>query len=184
MAASPWRLSGCPQLYWGHREARGRTLVLPVGSIEDRPTGPMALDTLLALATACLAAGQQGWLIAWPLGYGYSPAHRYWAGPRSIALLERLIGDIVSSLLSLEPRCLLVLDAHLGHEHTVRKAAEGSGAVYANLWRLLERLGLRGWSRQLGFEAEAWRMLREGRVHPLLVKAAERLADTCRRERE
>ncbi len=165
------------RLLWGHREARGRVLLLPVGSLEDRPRGPVALDTLLALLVSCLAAEELDALVAWPLGYGYSPLHKRWAGPRSPEALGRLVAEIVEGLQGMGASAVVVVDGHYGHRGAVRAAAAAAGAGYVNAWEaLIEETRARSLGEQLRLEEELWETLASGRLHPLLRSAAERVA--------
>lgn len=169
-------LRGC-RLLWGHREARGRAVLLPVGSLEDRPRGPVVLDTLLALLVSCIAAAGLDALVAWPLGYGYSPLHRRWAGPRSPEALRSLVEDVVAGLLGMGAALVVVVDGHYGHRDLVRGAAAASGAGYVNAWEaIIEETGARSLGEQLRLEEELWGSISAGRLHPLLLRAAERVA--------
>ena len=173
-------LRGCMRrLVWSHREARDRLVILPLGSLEDRPTGPAQLDTLLALAASCRLAARCDALLAWPLGYGYSPMHRRWSGPRQPRLLEELLVDILQGLRGMGARRLLVVDGHLGHMEHAARAAGAAGAAYISLWRLLEAWGgLREWSEQLGYEKLLSTTLPRGVLPPPLPRILERAASS------
>ncbi len=153
--------SSCPGLYAGPREARrARLVLLPLGSYEDRDTGPMVLDTLFALVSACTASKQCGALVAWPLGYGYSPAHRYWAG-LGPGLLRETVSSIIEGLRRASPGAVIVVvDGHYGHRGVVEGAAESSGALYFNTWSYaIREAGLSSLAEQFWFEEKLWESL-------------------------
>jgi len=143
----------CRWILFTHRELRGSTVVLPLGSFEDHGEEAMMLDTLLALEASCRLAQRCNWLVAWPLGYGFSPEHRY-----SVSLDEdlvaRLVLHIARGLEALGARRVVVLDAHYGHREAVMRATTSRGYVYINVWDLVAELGYYGFSEQLAFEKE------------------------------
>jgi len=108
---------------------------------------------------SCIIARRCGGLLAWPLGYGYSPIHRRWAGPRSPRLLVELLRDVLEGLKTFKPSRILVVDGHYGHQSHTAAAAAKAGAAYINVWSILETLGVREWSQQLRFEEEYAREL-------------------------
>ena len=140
----------CPGLYAGARFFREASIVLlPVGSYEDRPYGPFTLDTLFSLSVACRASKWCRALVLWPIGYGYSPAHRLWLGfpPRMLReVLRAVIGE--ASRLG---RKVVVVDGHYGHKSLVEEAVSEKNAVYINLWSALSSV-FEDFQEQLGFE--------------------------------
>lgn len=181
--------SRCPFLYLSAQALRdARLLVLPIGSFEDHQKAPMTLDTLLALVVACTAShicGTPGTAILWPLGYGYSPLHRYWVGlgPEQVAGLVRALLRSARGITATEAR-LAVIDGHYGHREVVEEAAMGEGACYFNVWSALYSLGLRSFEEQLGFEKNFWRTCLEGTgpidmVTGLIEGAARAFCEKC-----
>ena len=138
----------CPGLYLGHREIVGRPVLIPLGSFENRPWGPMVLDTLLALAIACRASRVCGCAILWSIGYGYSPVHRLWLGPGPDELrlvLRRIAEQVVERLRSREA---VVLDGHYGHRDVAAGTAKALGLGYLNVWDVVIELGYRELEQQ------------------------------------
>ncbi|MET1100981.1 MAG: creatininase family protein [Pyrodictiaceae archaeon] len=114
----------------------------------------MVLDTLIALEVACRVARHCHVLVAWPLGYGYSPTHRRWAGFDN-SLLQEVVKSIVGTLLErIGYERVLVLDAHYGHKDIVLKAIRGYGdrVVYFNFWDKAISMGYRSLTQQLSLE--------------------------------
>jgi creatinine amidohydrolase/Fe(II)-dependent formamide hydrolase-like protein len=175
-------LAGC--LLEAHTlgDPRGLVVLLPLGSLEDRPRGPWGLDTLLATAASCLAArGHEGLTVAPPLGYGFSPCHRRWTGPGEPRLLERLVRDTVAGLGRAGARGVVVVNGHYGQEGLAEAAARATGAGYVGLWRVIAEeagIGLWDWERLAGLEEALTGALlgdSSGEAMGLLRRAAERV---------
>lgn len=132
----------CPGMLYSHKEMRKRAVVLPIGSLEDRPEGPAALDTLMAVAAACEASKLCGVAVTPPMSFGYSPKHRRWAGLRR-GTLAIVITEVVTRLKEsmMVPRVVIV-DGHYGHKEVVSGAAMAAGAYYVNLWDVIVSEGI------------------------------------------
>ena len=161
-------------------------VILPLGSLEDHGSLPAQLDTLLAVHASCILAGRCNGLLAWPLGYGYSPIHRYWSGPGSGELLEELLEDILHGLRGMGASKLVVVDGHYGHREAARRAAKRAGALYLNVWELMRDLD--SWEKQLRFEEMYAQLLLGGEggrespgrvVEEAMERAYEALAPLC-----
>ena len=173
-------LAGCLKAAtWPIQALEGAVVLLPLGSLEDHPGGaPASLDTLLALAASCAAAEDTGWLLAPPLGYGLSPSHTAWVGPRSGRLLEEALVEAVAGLYRLGARHVAIVDGHEGHRGVAERAAARSGASHHSLWSHLARaagVDLLDWGRLYRLEEEIAARLREGLLHPAIAKAVEAL---------
>jgi len=165
---------------WSAEGLEGGVVLLPLGSLEDHPRGvPAALDTVLALAASCLAARGEGWLVAPPLGYGFSPCHRRLAvGPGGPRLLEELLADIVGGLLRGGALHVAVVDGHEGHRGVAEAVAARLGASHHSVWDSLARAARvdpLDWRGLLGLEEELAGELARGRVPGALVEAARLL---------
>ena len=151
----------CEELLYGYRELRGAIVLLPVGSFEDHFEEPMVLDTLLAFEVSCRIARRCGWRVAWPLGYSFSPEHRY-----SVSLDEDLDASIVSwiagSFLRLGASRVVVVDGHYGHRVALERVAGTRGFGYINVWDALIGMGYSSFNKQLHFEKIFARYLRNG----------------------
>jgi len=156
---APQLLSNCEELLYNYREVRGAVVLLPVGSFEDHFEEPMVLDTLLAFDASCRVARGCGWLVAWPLGYSFSPEHRY-----SISLDEdldaSLISWIASSFLRLGASRVIVVDGHYGHRAALERVAESRGLDYINVWDVLTSMGYSSFDEQVSFEKAFAKYLR------------------------
>lgn len=141
----------CKNLLYSFYELRESIILLPVGSFEDHFDEPMVLDTLLAFEAACRVAERCGWLVAWPLGYSFSPEHKH-----SVSLDEDLDALLVSwiakSLLRLGAGRVIIVDGHYGHKTALERVAETKGIGYVNVWDLLASMGYREFSDQVRFE--------------------------------
>ena len=150
----------CRNLLYGFYKLRGSIILLPVGSFEDHFDEPMVLDTLLALEVACRAAERCGWLVAWPIGYSFSPEHKH-----SISLDEDLDALLVSwiaeSFLRLGAERVVIVDGHYGHKLALERVAEMKGIGYVNVWDLLASMGYREFNSQLRFEKMLARYLED-----------------------
>ncbi len=157
-------LSRCRELLYGYRELRGAVVLLPVGSFEDHFEEPMVLDTLLAFEISCRVAKQCGWLVAWPLGYSFSPEHRY-----SVSLDEdldaALVAWVAGSLLRLGASRVIVVDGHYGHRVALEHVAKTRGLGYINVWDALTSMGYSSFDEQVGFEKAFAGYLRNGDKH-------------------
>ena len=154
-------LSGCEELLYSYKELRGAVVLLPVGSFEDHFEEPMVLDTLLAFEASCRAAKRCGWLVAWPLGYSFSPEHRY-----SISIDEDLDASLISwiagSLLRLGANRVIVVDGHYGHRAALERVAKVRGFGYINVWDVLISIGYSSFNEQVRFEKAFAKYLRSG----------------------
>jgi creatinine amidohydrolase/Fe(II)-dependent formamide hydrolase-like protein len=143
----------CSRMLYGYRELHGALVLLPLGSFEDHEDLPVILDTLLATETACRVAEKCAALVAWPLGYGFSPVHRC-----SVSLGEdevaRLVLDVASGLYSMGASRVIVVDGHYGHREAVMRATAPRGIGYVNVWDILSWFGLDSFEKQIGFERE------------------------------
>ncbi len=160
----------CPGLVRGYRWLHGAVVALPLGSFEDRGWMPVVLDTLLALEVSCTASRLCGVLVAWPLGYGFSPGHG-WSVSLDEDSVAGLAAEVAAALLRRGASRVVVVDGHYGHMEPVRRAVEAAGALYLNVWRVLEELGVRRFREQLGFE----RLLSLGLGGELVRRVAWRL---------
>ncbi len=142
----------CPGMLYNHREVRRKAVALPIGSFEDRPEGPAALDTLMAVAAACEASTLCGLVVTPPMSFGYSPMHKRWAG-LSRESLTLVVAEVVTSLKKRmgAPRVVIV-DGHYGHKDVVRGVAEALGAKYVNVWDVITSKGFAGFEDSLRFE--------------------------------
>ncbi len=105
--------------------ARGATVLLPVGSIEQHgPHLPVGMDAMVAhrLATAVATELGDGWLVLPTLWYGYSPHHMSFAGTVTLRAETylRLIGDIAGSLYHHGAQDLVILNGHGGNNGPLR----------------------------------------------------------------
>ncbi len=154
-------------LSWHWLDARASTVIVPLGSLEDRPWGPAALDCILALLAACGAARSCGVRVAPPLCYTlHDHLHEWSASLQPRTLLEAL-HSIAESFSRLRARMVL-LNAHEGN----RWLLEASGFPAIHLWDLVARLGYRGWGEQVRFEKMVARLLREDATGELEVLGA------------
>ena len=160
----PRFLGSCEELLYGYRELRGAVVLLPVGSFEDHFEEPMVLDTLLAFEVSCRLARRCGWLVAWPLGYAFSPEHRY-----SVSLDEDLDASLVAwiagSLLRLGASRVIVVDGHYGHRVALEHVAKTRGFGYINVWDTLISMGYSSFDKQVGFEKAFAEYLRNENKH-------------------
>ena len=168
-------------LLWSHREARGKTILLPLGSLEDRPWGPSQLDTLIAVLVAVAAAGSaRECLVAPPLPYGYSPMHR-----AKVELPPQLLEDALQAILRgftglLAARRVVVVDGHYGHRDIVERVARSLGAGYCNVWgRIIEEYGLESFEQQLRVEKKIVEALERGLWPRELDTAVECVESLC-----
>ena len=168
----------CRELLYDHRAILGSTVLLPVGSFEDHFEEPMVLDTLLALEVSCRAADICDALVAWPIGYSFSPGHA-----RSVSLDEdmvgRLVGLVVEGLGRLGASRVVVVDGHYGHRVVVERVSASRGALYVNVWDLLVEEGFETFEKQVLFERMLGSYLRGegGYVVRVLERIASRLAE-------
>ncbi len=146
----------CPGLLFSHRRVAESRIVLPVGSFEDHIDLPVIFDTLLALEAACRASRLCGILVAWPLGYGFSPEHE-WSVSLGEDDIARLAAHVVKSLKRRGVREVVVVDGHYGHSLAIRKAVEAAGARYVNVWKVFEKKGVKGFRAQLVLEQRLYR---------------------------
>ncbi|BEP16879.1 hypothetical protein PYJP_02310 [Pyrofollis japonicus] len=179
MLASSTLFKPCNRMLYGYRELRGALVLLPLGSFEDHEDLPMVLDTLLATETACRAAEKCAALVAWPLGYGFSPMHKY-----SVSLDEdevaRLVLGITSSLYSIGASRVIVIDGHYGHREAVMRATAPRGISYVNVWDVLSKLGLNSFDKQIGFERELAKCFNENKCNNtslILDSVAKKIAE-------
>ncbi len=139
----------CPGLAYGHKVFNGSAVTVPVGSFEDHGPFTPSLDTLLAFDASCMASRLCSVLVAWPIGYGFSPEHTW-----SVSLDEdgvaRLVARIVESLKRRGARRVIVVDGHYGHREVLARILGGS---YINVWDILVEEGLDSFDKQLEFEA-------------------------------
>ena len=167
----------CSRMLYGFSRVSGSVVLVPVGSFEDHFDEPMVLDTLLALEASCRVAEKCGWLVAWPLGYGFSPGHRY-----SVSLDEdldaRLVLHVADSLRRLGARRIVVVDGHYGHSVGLGSVLRSRGHDYINVWSVLEGLGYSDFEKQVLFEKLFSRYLQRGRgdAATVLEMLAEELA--------
>ncbi|MET1128835.1 MAG: creatininase family protein [Thermoproteota archaeon] len=164
-------------MLYSHKRVQGSTVYLPVGSFEDHAGLPVILDTLLALYASCSASTLCGGLVAWPIGYGYSPMHS-WSVSLKPALLRELVSAVASGLLAAGALRVVVVDGHYGHRSAVADAARSAGALYVNVWSLLEEEGLTSFEEMLEFEREFSAVLGgrdSGRAAEVLDAVARRL---------
>jgi hypothetical protein len=143
----------CNRMLYGYQELHGALVLLPLGSFEDHEDLPVVLDTLLATETACRVAEKCAALVAWPLGYGFSPVHWY-----SVSLGEdevaRLVLGVANGLYSMGASRVIVVDGHYGHREAVMRATAPRGIGYVNVWDILSELGIDSFKKQIGFERE------------------------------
>jgi creatinine amidohydrolase/Fe(II)-dependent formamide hydrolase-like protein len=171
---------------WPVAEARNALVLLPLGSLEDHPGRvPAAFDTLLALVSSCIAAEEEGWLIAPPLGYGYSPCHRVWAGEPSPEALGERIYWIVSGLYRMGAAYVAVVDGHYGHWGVAEAASRRAGAGYHNVWPLLARaagVDMLDWGRLRMLEEDVAEALASGKLPEPVLKAGRMLREAVAEE--
>ncbi len=154
------RLAEC--LSWHWLDARAATIIVPLGSVEDRPWGPAPLDCLLALLAACGAMRSCGARVAPPLCYTlHDPLHEWSASLQARTLIETL-ASITESFSRLGARVVL-LNAHEGN----RWLLEAFDLPVIHLWDLVARLGYRGWGEQVRFEKMVSQLLRRGSADEL-----------------
>lgn len=163
----------CSRLLYGFRSIRGAGVVVPIGSFEDHFEEPMILDTLLALEIGCRVAEACNWLVAWPLGYGFSPGHRY-----SVSLGEdlvaRLVLHVADSLKRLGATRVVVIDGHYGHSVGLGNAVRSRGYEYVNVWDELIHIGYSSFDEQVLFEKLFSKYLRGG--EPIVAEILDRVA--------
>lgn len=167
-------LSNTCKLFYGHKSMRNAKVYLPVGSFEDHNDLPVILDTMLALDIACRAAEYCEGLVAWPIGYGYSPFHK-WSVSLEPSLLGKLVSTAIDGLYAAGAKLVIVVDGHYGHKEIVSKAA--TRARYVNVWDLLREYGIKSFEEQLEFENKyaAHISERNDTINMLLERAARML---------
>lgn len=147
----------CPGMLYNHSEIVGEAVALPIGSFEDRPVGPAALDTLMAAAAACEASRVCGVAVTPPMSFGYSPMHKRWAG-LSREALTLFVAEVVTSLIKrVGASKVIIVDGHYGHKDVVKKVADALGAPYVNVWDVVTVKGFKGFREYLRFEGLAAR---------------------------
>ncbi len=139
-----------------------------MGSVEDRPWGPAALDCVLASEVACRAAERCGVLAAPPLCYGLWDETHSWGLYAEPGVLRALLESIAGWASRLGSR-LVVLNAHVGN-----RVLEGLTRVeWIDVWRLLEGEGVAGWEEQVRLE----KMIARGEAGELLDRVAGRVCE-------
>lgn len=113
----------------GFREAAGRVVILPFGSLEAHGAHlPLGTDSLQAVAVARAAAARTGALVAPLLPYGVCLSTRDHPGTVGITTgtLKSLLEDLAGSFLRQGMNRLLLLSGHAGRTHlmALRDAAE------------------------------------------------------------
>jgi len=173
-------LSGL-KLLWSHRDAKGKVILLPVGSLEDRPLGPAQLDTLLATMVSVEASlNNPGCLVALPVAYGYSPAHRKKVEVQPIILL-RFVEDVIRGFYRLGASNVIVVDGHYGHRNLVGSAAFIARANYINLWSIVTKVTQSyTFEEQLELEKRIVRSIFEGVWPRELEMVVEYIKKKCR----
>ena len=170
-------------MLYNHKEIKGRAVALPIGSLEDRPEGPAALDTLMAAATACEASRLCGVAVTPPMSFGYSPMHRRWAG-LSRETLALVVTEVIASLMKrMGASAVIVVDGHYGHKGVVGKAAEAIGAGYVNVWDIITSKGFTSFEDYLRFEEIAAREIASddpGILSEIIKEAAEIICSLAR----
>lgn len=142
----------CPGMLYNHKEIKGSPVIVPVGSLEDRPIGPAALDTLMAVAAACLASNLCGLAVTPPLSFGYSPVHKRWAG-LSRESLALVMTEILTSLLKrMGASMIVVIDGHYGHKEVAWNVANALGIGYVNIWDIAVMKGFVSFEDFMRFE--------------------------------
>jgi len=142
----------CPGLLSTHRDVRGSAIIVPVGSYEDRPTGPAALDTFLALIVACEAGKRCGASVTPPLSFGHSPYHRAWAGMSREVLAAAFAEIVFTAKKLLRAERVVVVDGHYGNKPVLERVAAAMGAAYLNMWDIISASGYRSSESMMRFE--------------------------------
>ncbi|NBE51867.1 mycofactocin biosynthesis peptidyl-dipeptidase MftE [Streptomyces boluensis] len=131
--------AGLGRLTWPEAGLDGRTLLIPVGSLEQHgPHLPLDTDTRIAAALASgLAARRRDVVVAPAIPYGSSGEHQDFPGTVSVGqrALELFIVELVRSSSLSYARTVLV-NGHGGNGETLRRAARqlrGEGRDIA-LW--------------------------------------------------
>jgi creatinine amidohydrolase/Fe(II)-dependent formamide hydrolase-like protein len=167
-------------LLWDHRTVKRKVVLLPVGSLEDRPFGPMQSDTLLATLTAVKASfSATNCLVAPPIAYGYSPTHRMKVEVKP-SVLMRFLESVIAGFKLLGARKVVVVDGHYGHRDYVRTASYHYGARYINVWEvIIDFKKAYSFKEQLSLEKEIIKDLMKGVWPEELDKVVDKVKGEC-----
>lgn len=142
----------CPGLLSSHREVRGSVLIVPVGSFEDRPTGPAALDTFLALMVACEVGRRCGATVTPPLSFGHSPSHKAWAGLSREVLGAAMAEIVFTARRFMRAGKVVIVDGHYGNKPVLEQVAKAMGVQYINVWDVVADSGYGSGEAMMRFE--------------------------------